>query len=94
MALVREEYWLKLAGRKRSRERRRAEKLWRVGKSEEVGFKARKKLIARKNALQGWEGAELMPVVKWCVSGANDLRFAGREFHMRGQELRNDRSAT
>ena len=26
----------------------RAEKLWRVGKSEEVGFKARKKLITRK----------------------------------------------
>ena len=26
----------------------RAEKLWRVGKSEKVGFKARKKLIARK----------------------------------------------
>ena len=26
----------------------RAEKLWRVGKSEEVGFKARKKLITKK----------------------------------------------
>ena len=26
----------------------RAEKLWRVGKSEEVGFKTRKKLITRK----------------------------------------------
>ena len=26
----------------------RAEKLWRVGKSEEVSFKARKKLITRK----------------------------------------------
>ena len=26
----------------------RAEKLWRVGKSEEMGFKARKKLITRK----------------------------------------------
>ena len=33
----------------------RAEKLWRVGKSEEVGFKARKKVITRKreSALQG-----------------------------------------
>ena len=34
----------------------RAEKLWTVGKSEEVGFKARKKLIIRKSAVQGWEG--------------------------------------
>ena len=50
MALVREEYWLKLAGRERSREI-----LWRVGKRKEVGFKAGKKLIARKreSALQG-----------------------------------------
>ena len=48
MALVRDEYWLKLAGRERCRENRGAGKLWRVGKSKEVGFKARKKLIARK----------------------------------------------
>ena len=48
MALVREEYWLKLAGRERSRETRRAEKLWRVGKREEMGFEARQKLITRK----------------------------------------------
>ena len=50
LALVREEYWLKLAGReRRSAERHgRAEKLWRVGESEEMGFKARKKLITRK----------------------------------------------
>ena len=47
LALVRDEYWLKLAGRERSRERRRAEKLWRIGKSEEVCFKARKKLMTR-----------------------------------------------
>ena len=27
------------------------------------------------------------------MSGAKDLRFIGREFHMWGEELRNDRSA-
>ena len=48
MALVSDEYWLKLAGRKGARRNGRAGKLWRVGKSKEVGFKARKKLIARK----------------------------------------------
>ena len=51
MALVRDEYWLKLAGREMSREKRESKeinKLWRVGKSEEVGFKAGKKLIKRK----------------------------------------------
>ena len=58
-----------------------------------MGFKARKKLITRKSALQGWEGVELMTVVEWYVSGANDLRFIGRDFHKRGEELRNDRSA-
>ena len=34
-----------------------------------------------------------MTVVEWCVSEAKDLRFIDREFHKRGQELRNDRSA-
>ena len=34
-----------------------------------------------------------MTVVKWCVSGAQDLRFNGREFHRWGEELWNDRSA-
>ena len=34
-----------------------------------------------------------MTVVEWCVSGAKDLRFIDREFHKRGEELRNDRSA-
>ena len=60
-----------------------------------VGFKARKKLITREreSALQGWEGVELMTVVEWCVPGAKDLRFIGREFHKCGKELRNDRSA-
>ena len=47
----------------------------------------------RESALQGWEGVELMPVVEWSVSGANDLEFVGREFHKRGEKLRNDRSA-
>ena len=30
---------------------------------------------------------------EWCVSGAKDLRFIGREFPNGGEELRNDRSA-
>ena len=34
-----------------------------------------------------------MTVVEWCVSGAKDLRFIGREFYKRGEELQNDRSA-
>ena len=34
-----------------------------------------------------------MTVVEWFVSEAKDLRFIGREFHSRGEELRNDRSA-
>ena len=34
-----------------------------------------------------------MTVVEWCVSGAKDLRFNGRKFHKRGEELRNDQSA-
>ena len=34
-----------------------------------------------------------MTVVELCVSGAKDLRFIGKEFHARGEELRNDRSA-
>ena len=33
-----------------------------------------------------------MTVVEWCVSGAKDLIFIGREFHKREEELRNDRS--
>ena len=44
----------------------------------------------KESALQGWEGVELVTVVEWCVSGAKNLRFIGRE---RGEELRNDRSA-
>ena len=34
-----------------------------------------------------------MTVVEWCVFGAKDLRFIRWEFHNRGEELRNDRSA-
>ena len=34
-----------------------------------------------------------MTVVEWYVSGAKDLRFSGREFHKRGEELQNERSA-
>ena len=34
-----------------------------------------------------------MTVVQWCVSGANYLRFIGKEFRKRGEELRNGRSA-
>ena len=43
--------------------------------------------------MQGWEGVELVTVVEWCVSAANDLRFIDREFHKRGAEFRNDRPA-
>ena len=48
MALVRDEYWFKLAGRERSREKQESREFMEVGKSKEMGFKARKKLIARK----------------------------------------------
>ena len=34
-----------------------------------------------------------MAVAESCVSGAKDLRLIGREFHKRGEDLRNDRSA-
>ena len=74
-------YWLKLDGRGAGKDDK-AEKLWSVGKSGEVGFKALKKLIAgeRDRALQGWAGVELTTVVEWCVSGAKDIRFIGAEF--------------
>ena len=45
MALVHDEYWPVGKGAGRNG---RADKLGRVGKSEEVGLKARKKLITRK----------------------------------------------
>ena len=34
-----------------------------------------------------------MSAVEWCESGAKDLRFIDKEFHKRGEELQNDRSA-
>ena len=83
MALVRDEYRLKLAGRGGAGKDGMAEKLWIVRKSEEVGIKARKKLIAGESTLKGWEGLELMTVVEWYVSGATDVRFIDREFHKR-----------
>ena len=50
-------------------------------------------LRERESILQVWEGGKLMTVVEWCVSRAKDPRFIGKEFHKRGEELRNDRSA-
>ena len=47
----------------------------------------------RDSALQGWEGVEMVTVVEWYVYRAKDLRFIGSEFHKRGEELRNERSA-
>ena len=86
LALVRDEYWLKLAGREGSRER------W-ESRGKEQGEMEEQGKRERESALQVWEGVELLTVVKWCVSGAKDLRFIRREFHKRGEELRNDRSA-
>ena len=60
-----------------------------------MSFKARKKLITRKrecSARIGKSGADDCGVVV-CGSGVKDLSFNGREFHKRGEELRNDRSA-
>ena len=34
-----------------------------------------------------------MTAVERCVCGAKNLRFIGRKFHKRGDEMRNDRSA-
>ena len=59
-----------------------------------MGFKARKKLITRKRECSARVGRSRGGgCVELCVSGAKDLRFIGREFHKRGEELRNDRSA-
>ena len=49
MALVRDEYCLKLAGQERSRETQESSEIMKGKKNrEEVSFKARKKLITRK----------------------------------------------
>ena len=59
-----------------------------------MGFKARKKLIARKRECSTRVGrSRLVTVVEWYVCGAKDLRFIGREFHKWEEELRNERSA-
>ena len=66
--------WLKLAGREGVEKVGKGEKLWRVGKTEKVSFKTRKKLIAeRESALKEWQEVELVTAVEQCVSGANDL---------------------
>ena len=93
MALVRDKYRLNWPVGIGAGRIGRTGKLWRVGKSKEVGFKARKKLIARKrecSTMMGRSRAENCSRV--VVSGGKDLRFIGREFHKRGEELRNDLS--
>ena len=51
-----------------------------------MGFKARMKLNTRKRECSARvEGVELMTVVEWCVSGAKDLRFSGRDFSISEQ---------
>ena len=73
MALVRDEYWIKLAGRERSREKRESREIMEG-----------KKLITRKRECsERVQGVELMTVVEWCMSGAKGLRLIGREFHRR-----------
>ena len=52
-----------------------------------MGFKARKKLIARKRECftrVGRSRADICCGV--CVSEAKDLKFIGREFHKRGEK--------
>ena len=94
MALVCDEYWLKLADRERRREKQESRELWRVGKSEEVGLKALKKLITKKREcsarVERSRADDCGGVV--CVR-RKDFRFIGGEFHKRGEELRNDQSA-
>ena len=68
--------------------------MWRVEKSKEVGFKARKKLITRKrecSARVGRSRADDCGGVV-CVR-SKDIRFIGGEFLKRGENLLNDRSA-
>ena len=56
-------------------------------------FKARKKLITRKRECCARVGRSRADDWWSGVFGAKDLRFIGREFHKRGEELRNNRSA-
>ena len=78
-------YWLKLAGREGARKDGNAEKLWRIGKSEEMGFKARKKLITGERKCFTRVGRSRADdcggvVCVATVSRAKNLRFVGREF--------------
>ena len=60
-----------------------------------MGLKARKKLITGERECftrVGRSRADDCGEVV-CVSEAKNLRFIGREFHKRGEELWNDRSA-
>ena len=74
--------WLKLASREGAGTNGKAEKLWRVGKSEKVSFKERKKLIAGERKcfkrLERSRTDDYGGVV--CVR-TKDLRFIGKEFH-------------
>ena len=65
MALVRDEYWLKLAGRKRSMEKRESTEIMEGRKECRGGFYgANKTDYEKESALQRWEGVELMTVVE------------------------------
>ena len=87
-------YWLKLASRKRSRERRESREIMEGRKEWRDGFWRTKETdYERERDLQEGKGVKLMTVVEWCVLGAKDLRFIGREFHKWGEGLQNDRSA-
>ena len=58
MTLIRNQDWLKQAGRQGAGKDGKAEQLWRAGKIEKVGFKARKKLIAgERDRFKGLEGS-------------------------------------
>ena len=59
MALIRNKDWLKLVGREEIGKEGKTAKLWRVGKAEKVGFKARKNLIPGESASKGWKVVEL-----------------------------------
>lgn len=57
--------WLKLAGRQGAEKNGKAEKLWSVGKSENVDFKARNNWLRdRESALERWQGVEVLTVVE------------------------------
>ena len=60
--------WLKLAGREGAEKDRKVETLWRVRKREQVGCKARKKLIARERKCSKRVGRSSDCVGAVCVS--------------------------